>query len=157
MAQSNPPLIFSAENSASYASTIAQGSLFIVFGANIGPAQLVQASSYPLPPQIGGTAITVTSGSTTLACPMVYSVMGAAAAVLPSSVPPGSAMLTLIYNGQSTPFPVMVNVVLSTVGIYTLGSSGLGSGIFTAIDGSVKTFAVTAKSGETVTAWATGL
>src|SRR3984885_7382653 len=101
MAQSNPPLIFSAENSASYASTIAQGSLFIVFGANIGPAQLVQASSYPLPPQIGGTAITVTSGSTTLACPMVYSVMGAAAAVLPSSVPPGSAMLTLTYNGQS--------------------------------------------------------
>ena len=157
MAQSNPPLIFSAENSASYASTIAQGSLFIVFGANIGPAQLVQAGSYPLPPQIGGTAITVTSGSTTLACPMVYSVMGAAAAVLPSSVPPGSAMLTLTYNGQSTPFPVMVNVVPSTVGIYTLGSSGLGSGIFTAIDGSVKTFAVTAKSGETVTAWATGL
>src|ERR1700735_211299 len=51
----------------------------------------------------------------------------------------------------------MVNVVPSTVGIYTLGSSGLGSGIFTAIDGSVKTFAVTAKSGETVTAWATGL
>jgi len=157
MAQPNPPFVFSAENSASYAGTIAQGSLFIVFGANIGPAKLIQASSLPLPSQIGGTAITVTSGSITIACPMVYSAMDVAAAVLPSNVPPGSATLTLTYNGRSTPFPATVDVVPSAVGIYTLGSSGLGFGIFTGIDGSVKTFAGTAKNGETVTAWATGL
>ena len=50
-----------------------------------------------------------------------------------------------------------VNVAPSAVGIYTSTSSGLGPGIFTALDGTVKTFAVTAKPGETVTAWATGL
>ncbi len=157
VAQPNTPFLYSAENSASYDGTIAQGSLFIVFGANIGPAQLVEASSYPLPAQIGGTAITVTSGSTTLPCPMVYSVTGAAAAVMPSSVPAGRAMLSLTYNGQSTPFPVPVNVAASAVGIYTLGSSGLGPGIFTGLDGSVKTFAATAKSSDVVTAWVTGL
>src|ERR1700722_16813061 len=145
MAQPNPPFVFSAENSASYAGTIAQGSLFIVFGANIGPAKLIQASSLPLPPQIRGTAITVTSGSITIACPMVYSAMDVAAAVLPSNVPPGSATLTLTYNGRSTPFPATGDVVPSA------------GGIFTGIDGSVKTFAGTAKNGETVTAWATGL
>jgi uncharacterized protein (TIGR03437 family) len=157
MAQPNLPFIFSTENSASYNGTIAQGSLFVVYGSNIGPAQLVQASVLPLPAQVGGTAITVTSGSTTVACPMVYSVTGAAAAVMPSSVPAGNAMLSLSFNGQSTPFPVTVNVVASAAGMYTLGSSGLGTGIFTSLDGSVKTFAATAKSGETITAWATGL
>ena len=157
MAQFNAPVIYSAENSASYAGTIAQGSLFVVFGTNIGPAQLIQAGSYPLPPQIGGTAITVTSGTTTLPCPMVYSVAGQAAAVLPSNTPLGNAMVMLTYNGQGTPFPAFVNVVPSAVGIFTLSSSGLGPGVVTALDGTVKTFAVTAKPGETVIAWATGL
>src|SRR5271165_4056986 len=95
MAQPNTPVIFGVENSASYNTSVAQGSLFVVFGMNIGPAQLVQASSYPVPPQIGGTSIMVTSGSTSVACPMVYSVTGAAAAVMPSNVPAGKAMLTL--------------------------------------------------------------
>lgn len=157
MAQPNSPVIFGAENSASYSANIAQGSLFVVFGMNIGPAQLVQASSFPVPAQIGGTSIMVTSGSTSLPCPMAYSVAGAAAAVMPSNVPAGRATLTLTYNGQSTPFPVTVNVVASSVGMYTLGSSGLGTGVFTGLDGSVKTFAATAKNGDIITAWATGL
>jgi uncharacterized protein (TIGR03437 family) len=134
MAQSSPPFLYSAENSASYAGAVAQGSLFVVFGANIGPAQLVRANTIPLPAQIGGTSMNVTSGSTTLACPMVYSVAGSAAAVMPSSVPAGKAMLSLTYNGQTTSFPLTVNVVPSTAGLYTLGSSGLGSGIFTGLD-----------------------
>jgi uncharacterized protein (TIGR03437 family) len=158
MAQSTPtPFVFNVENSASYSPNIAQGSLFVVYGANFGPAQLVQASAYPLLTQLAGTAISVTSGSSTIPCPMVYSVAGAAAAVMPSNVSPGTAMLTLTYNGVSTPFPASVNVVASAVGIYTLGSSGLGTGIFTGMNGAVKTFAASAKSGEIVTAWATGL
>ena len=156
MAQQTP-YVFSALNSASYGANIAQGSLFVVYGANFGPTQLVQASAYPLPAQLAGTAITVTSGLSSFPCPMVYSIAGAAAAVLPSSVAPGMAMLTLTYNGQSTPFPLPVNVVPSTVGIYTLSSSGARTGVFTGADGTEKTFASSAKNGEIVTAWATGL
>ncbi len=156
MAQQTP-FIFSAENSASYGKNVAQGSLFVVYGYNMGPAQLVQANILPLPMQIGGTAISVKSGSTTIACPMVYSSAGTAAAIMPSSVPVGTAMLSLTYNQQTTPFPASVNVVPSAVGMYTIGSSGLGVGIFTGTDNLVKTFAATAKTGETVTAWATGL
>jgi uncharacterized protein (TIGR03437 family) len=162
IAQPNYPFVFGASNSASYVGNIAQGSLFVLYGANLGPSELVFASSLPLSAQLGGTAIDVTSGSTTsgstmVPCPMVYSSAGAVAAILPSSVPPGTAMLTLTYNGVSTLFPLPVNVVRSAVGIYTLGSSGLGPGVFTASDYSVKTFAVTGKSGDIVTAWATGL
>ncbi len=157
IAQPNPPFVFNVANSASYSPNIAQGSLFIVYGENVGPAELKQAHSLPLPGQLGGTTIAVTSGSTKVACPMVYSSAGAVAAILPSNVPPGTAMLTLTYNGVSTLFPLSVNVVASAVGLYSLGSSGLGPGIFTAADNSVKTFAATAKSGDIVTAWGTGL
>ncbi len=156
MAQQTP-FLFSVGNSASYGPTIAQGSLFVVYGVNFGPAQLVQASAYPLLTQLAGTAISVTSGSSSFPCPMVYSIAGAAAAVMPSDVTPGAAMLSLTYNGVSTPFPFTVNVVPSAPGIYTLGSSGFGTGVFTGMDGSEKTFAASAKSGEMVTAWATGL
>jgi uncharacterized protein (TIGR03437 family) len=157
MAQPNVPIIYSAVNSASYGSTLAQGSLFVVFGMNIGPAHLAEAASYPLPPQIGGTAISVTSGSTTLICPMVYSVAGAAAAILPSNTPPGTASLTLTYNGAMAPFPVQVNVVPSAVGLYTPSSSGLGPGSVTALNGALNTFATAAQPGDILTAWGSGL
>ena len=156
-AQPNFPVAFSAVNTASYSGTVAQGSLFIVFGMNIGPAQLVPATSYPLLNQLGGTSITVMSGTAILACPMVYSAAGVAAAILPSNTPPGRGTVNLTYNGQPTPFPVQINVVPSAPGIYTSTSSGLGPGVFTTLDGIVKTFAVTAKPGETVVAWVTGL
>ena len=85
--QFNPPYVYSAVSTADYAGTIAQGSMFIVFGANIGPAQLVQAASYPLMNQLAGTSITVMSGTAILACPMVYTAGGVAAAILPSNTP----------------------------------------------------------------------
>jgi uncharacterized protein (TIGR03437 family) len=154
---SNPPLLYSAENSASYDATIAQGSLFVVYGSNIGPAQPVQAAAYPLASQLGGTAISVSSGGTTLTCPMVYSVAGAAAAILPSNTPPGTASVTLTYNGQAALFPTQVTVVPTAMGLYTLSSSGLGPGSFTALNGSLKTFASPAKAGDIVYAWGTGL
>jgi uncharacterized protein (TIGR03437 family) len=151
------PFVYSVENSASYGANVAQGSLFVVYGANVGPAKLVQANTLPLPAQLGGTSINVAFGTTTIACPMVYSSSGAAAAIMPSNVPAGQAKLSLTYNQQTSPFPFQVNVVPSAVGIYTLGSSGLGTGIFTGPDNLVKTFAATAKTGETITTWATGL
>src|ERR1700691_1671840 len=73
------PFVYSVENSASYGPSIAQGSLFVVYGVNMGPAKLVQANTLPLPAQLGGTSINVAFGSTTIACPMVYSSSGAAA------------------------------------------------------------------------------
>ena len=49
-------------------SGIAQGSIFVVFGQELGPATLVQVSSFPLPTSQGlaGTSIRVTVGGTTV-------------------------------------------------------------------------------------------
>jgi uncharacterized protein (TIGR03437 family) len=157
VAQINSPVAFSVASTADYSGTIAQGSQFIVFGENLGPAQLVPAASYPLSNRLGGTSITVMSGTAILDCPMVYSAAGVAAAILPSNTPIGRGSVSLTYNGQPTPFPVTINVVASAPGIYTSTSSGLGPGVFTTPDGILKTFAITAKPGDTVVAWATGL
>ena len=156
-AQPTEPFVYRVENSASYSNTIAQGSIFVVFGANFGPSQLVQANTYPLPSQLGGVTITVTSGPVTVTCPMVYATAGSAAAIFPSNVPVGTAMLTLSNNQQTTPFPTPVTVAPIAAGLYTLSSSGMGPGVFTGGDGAAKTFASSAKTGEIVTAWATGL
>lgn len=159
-AQSTIPIVFSANNSADYSPTIAQGSLFAVFGATLGPPTLVQASAFPLLSILSGTSVTVTSGSTTLNCPMIYTSEGQVAAILPSNTPIGPASVTVAYYGVTSPYgfsSTQVTVAESSVGIFTITESGLGGGIFTALDYTLKTFGNSAKPGEIVTAWATGI
>jgi hypothetical protein len=64
--QSEMPVVFSANNSADYSTTLAQGSLFVIFGYNLGPPNLVQVSSFPLPNLLADTSVTVQSGKATL-------------------------------------------------------------------------------------------
>jgi uncharacterized protein (TIGR03437 family) len=159
-AQPTVPYVSSATNSADYSATIAQGSLFVVFGYFPGPAKLVQASSLPLPNVLSGISMTVKSGSTVLDCPMIYASNGQAAAVLPSSTPVGTAAVTVTYNGKTDPYgasTTQITVAKTSLGIFTTNSRGMGGGIFTALDGTVKTFATSAKPGEIVTVWATGI
>ncbi len=132
LAQNGPPVfVNSANNSADYSTTIAQGSLLVVFGNNMGPASLVKVSSFPLQNVLAGTSVTVTSGSTKLNCPMIYTSALQVAAILPSNTPAGAANRDRQLHGSvdtygfaSTP----VTVVASSVGIYTTTSSGLGVG-----------------------------
>src|SRR5579862_4862690 len=76
------PSIGGIANSASYAvspsdangnpigpNSIAQGSIFVIFGTNLGPAALVQAPGLPLGtslPSSNGTSVSVTSGGQTV-------------------------------------------------------------------------------------------
>ena len=156
-----PPEVYSANSSADYSTTIAQGSLFVVFGYNLGPANLVQVSTFPLPNVLSGTSVTLTSGSMTLSCPMIYTSSAQVAAILPSNTPLGTAQITVAYNGVTDPAgfsnTTQVTVAASSEGLFTTTSSGLGAGIFTALDGSLKTLANSAKPGDVVTAWGTGL
>jgi len=159
-AQPTAPYAYSATNSADYTATIAQGSLFVVFGYFPGPATLVQASSLPLPNVLSGISMTVKSGSTVLNCPMIYASTDQVAAILPSSTPVGPVAVTVAYNGKTDPYgysTTQVTVAKTSLGIFTTNSRGMGDGIFTALDGSVKTFATSAKPGEIVTVWATGI
>jgi uncharacterized protein (TIGR03437 family) len=156
-----PPFVKSANNSADYSTTIAQGSLFVVFGSNLGPPALVQVSAFPLPNSLSGTQVTVTSGTTTLNCPMIYTYSQQVVAVLPSNTPVGTASITVAYNGQTDPSgysTTQVTVATSSVGLFTTSSSGWGAGSITnAVTGTLKTLTNSAQPGELLYVWGTGI
>lgn len=155
--------LYSVANSASYdRGAIAQGSLFVLFGSGLGPDKLVQASSFPLQTTLAGTSVRILSAGMMVDCPLVYTSSPQVAAILPSKTPAGPASVFVTYNGRSTGVPdsyygPFANVVPSSVGIYTLNSQGNGPGIFSALNGSLTSFVKTAKAGDVLTLWATGI
>jgi uncharacterized protein (TIGR03437 family) len=136
---------------------IAQGSIFVVYGANLGPSALIQASSLPLPTNSGlsGTSITVTVNGTTVTAPMIYTFQSQVAAVLPSLTPVGTGNLTLTYNGASA--STAITVVTTNFGISTVNQSGGGPAVVTYPNYSLVTKASSAKPGDTLVIWGTGL
>ena len=149
-------------NSASYAVSgengygIARGSLFVVFGENLGPNQLQYAQTFPLPKALAGTSVQITMGATSYDAIMIYSLAGQIAAILPSSVPAGSGSLTVTYNNQSSP-PAPITVVQSAFGTYTLSSNGIGAGIVTRPNYQVASFENPVNPGDILIIWGTGL
>ena len=119
-------------NGASYAlpglpnAGIAQGSIIVIFGDNLGSAALVQVSSFLLPTSQGlsGTSVSVTVGNTTLSAIMLYTLKTQVAAVLPSNTPVGTGTLRVIYKGQ-TSAPASITVVARAFGIFALNQAGL--------------------------------
>ena len=91
------PTVASVVNAGSYAvaglpnAPVAQGSLFILFGTNMGPAALQGAASFPLPTTLAGTSTSITVNGTTTQGIMIYTLAGQVAAVLPSKTPWGRA------------------------------------------------------------------
>jgi uncharacterized protein (TIGR03437 family) len=136
---------------------IAQGSIFVAYGAGLGPASLVQASSLPLPSTAGlaGTSITVTVNGTTVAAPMIYTLQSQVAAVLPSTTPVGTGTLNLTFNGATGSTPI--TVVASNFGLSTVNQSGGGAAVVTRPDYSLIANANSAKTGDVLVLWGTGL
>jgi uncharacterized protein (TIGR03437 family) len=142
---------------------IAQGSIFLVYGANIGPSS-IQVASQPLPTTagLGGTSISITVNGTTVAAPMYFALSTQVAAVMPSNAPAGTGVLTLTYNGNSGSSPVTVvptNFGISNA-VVPFADNGVGVGSIAAAtfaNYQYVTATNTAKPGDTLTLWGTGL
>ena len=109
-------------------SGIAQGAMFVVYGSNLGPAQLRLAGSLPLLTSLGGASVSVTSGALTRPAFLVYASATQVAAVLPSTMPVGDATVTVSYGGQAS-LPARIQIVRSAFGIFTRNQGGTGPGI----------------------------
>ena len=149
---------------------IAQGSYFSIYGnglaANISTCGTNYANClwapYPLPTSIQGTSVSITpSGGSAIAAyiefaAQVTSTLAQINAVMPSTVPPGSAMLTVTYNGAtSAAFPI--TVAASSFGTFAVNQAGSGPGIITDVNYKVLSPFHTAKPGDYVLLWGTGL
>jgi uncharacterized protein (TIGR03437 family) len=156
------PTITAVENAATNIppgvpnSPIAQGSLFVVKGSNLGPASVAIATAFPLTTSIGGTSIKVTVNGTTVDAIMYYSLAAQVAAILPSKTPTGTGTLTVSYNGQSASAPIVVTQ--SNIGIFTVSQSGTGDAIvFLNSDNGLITPTHAVNVGDVVIFWGTGL
>jgi len=134
---------------------IAQGSIFVVYGTNLGPSTISVAPSLPLPTALSGTSIEVSVNGTTVTTPMVYTLDKQVAAVLPSNTPTGTGTLTVKYNNGSGSTPI--TVVKSNFGISTVNQTGTGPAVVTFGDYSVVSGTKSAKAGDTLILWGTGL
>jgi uncharacterized protein (TIGR03437 family) len=136
-------------------SAIAQGSLFVVFGKNMGPTTLTVAAS-PLPTSLAGTSLSVTMGATRVTPFMYYTSAGQIGALMPSNTPAGTGTITVTYNG-TTSASQPITVVPSSVGIFTVNQAGSGPGIITNASYVVNTLTTAAAPGDVNIIWATGV
>src|SRR5215472_175589 len=155
-------------NAASYLSYqfanygIARGSMFVVFGSALGPVNLVQATSFPLPTTDGlaGTKVLISIGGYNAACPMVYSSINQVAAIMPSNAPEGDGSLVVSYqNLGSTSVPI--RVVHSAFGVFTRNQAGarpaIAQNFVSQSSMPLNSLISSATSGQTVILWGTGL
>jgi uncharacterized protein (TIGR03437 family) len=153
-------------NAASFAppgisgSEIARGSMFSIFGSNMGPVTLSQVSSFPLSTTLAGVSIKVTQGNISVDAFPVVVTASQINAIMPSNAPLGRVSIRVTYNG-GTGNPTSAIVAASGFGIFAVNSGGFGPGIlqnYIAADNQpINSLAATAAPGQVITLWGTGL
>jgi uncharacterized protein (TIGR03437 family) len=167
-AVAQPPLIYnrSIYNAASFipagvpSGTIAQGSIFSIFGTRLGPTSSVTASSFPLGNTLGGVSINIIQGATSMPAIPVYVSGGQINAIMPSTAPLGMVSVQVAFNNlKSNMAPVQI--ASSEVGVFTATGTGIGEGVLwnfiSQKSQPVNSPTITAKPGQVITLWATGL
>jgi uncharacterized protein (TIGR03437 family) len=142
---------------------IAPGSLFIIRGTNLASVPVssitkLQDSTLAggIPTTLNGATITVTVGSYTAHPGMYYAGATQIAAVLPSATPVGTGTITVNYsNGTSN--AAALTVVSSALGLDTYYGSGTGLGVATDLNYSVFNYTNSAKPGQNIILWGSGL
>jgi uncharacterized protein (TIGR03437 family) len=135
---------------------IARGSIFVVFGKELGPDGGAVATSFPLRTELGGVSIRVTVGSRSAEAYMLYALENQLAAVLPSFLPAGDGTLTVARQGE-TSAPAEVRVLDRAPGIYTTNQQGKGAAVITDAEYRPIDPLAPGHPGQTVILWATGI
>ncbi|MFN7922096.1 MAG: hypothetical protein U0Q16_18485 [Bryobacteraceae bacterium] len=136
-------------------SAIARGSVFVVKGSKLGPADAVQ-SDYPLSTTLGGSSITVTVGGADVSAFLVSASATQLTAVLPSSAAAGDAKVK-VTAGDQTSDAASVAVVDVGPGIFTANGFGIGPAVVKDADGNAISRTNATHEGDTVTLSLTGL
>lgn len=160
-AQTSPqaPTIVALQNNYSYTLPfapnygIAQGSIFIIRGANLAPAS-TNLQAYPLPTLLLGVTLSVTINNTVTHPYLYYVTPGQIAAILPSATPQGTGTITVNNSGLMGSAPIQV--VQSAFGILTLNSGGTGPAAAFDATANPLTPVSAATPGATITLWGSG-
>ena len=133
---------------------IAQGSIFLMYGFNIGPTSLT-TQGLPLQKTLAGVQINVTVGGTTTQAIPYYVYATQIAAILPSATPVGDGTITVTYNGQPSA-AAPIHVVASAPGILAV-TGAIGPAQATDLQYRLLNYTNSANPQEIVTFWGSGL
>ncbi len=139
---------------------IAQGSIFSIFGRELGPVAGEQASAFPLPPQLAGVRITLSQGETAVDAIPLFVRADQINAIMPSNAPLGRVIVCVRF-GRVPSNGIPATIVGSNVGLFSISSGGFGPGIVqnVAEDGgrTLNTIQNSAAPGQVLILWGTGL
>jgi uncharacterized protein (TIGR03437 family) len=140
--------------------TLAQGAFFSIYGSDLGPEQFVQAGRYPIPTTLGGATVTFTQGNTRRDAYLVFVSRGQINGILSSDFPLGDALMTVSYNGRTSP-PAPVRISRTDLGLFFQRIDGrdiaIAQNVASATDYPLNTVETPAKPGQIVILWGTGL
>ena len=119
------------------ADPISPGKIVLIYGAGLGPSQLIenQAKNGQVSTELSGTTVSFNN----FAAPILYSSATQVAAVVPNAVSGSAARVTVTYRGQvSADFTVPVTTTAPNV--FTSNQAGWGqAAAINAVDGTINT------------------
>jgi uncharacterized protein (TIGR03437 family) len=154
---------------------IAQGSIFSIYGSNLGPSQGVTVNAFPLQTSLQGVSIQVFQEKTSVDALPIYVSATQINAIMPSNAPLGRVSVQVTYAGANVPCfgpgsspcfgptsnPAPLTVVPNSFGIFAVNGGGFGPGILqnfiSTTSQPINSTAQTAAPGQVVTLWGTGL
>ena len=149
------PVIAAVVNAASGKSgPIAPGEIVVIYGTDLGPAQLTTLtldSAGNVSTQLAGTVVRFNG----TAAPIIYTSSTAVAAVVPYEISGNAVQAELSFQDQ-TSASFMLTSALSAPGIFTADSSGAGHAAGLNQDGSYNDATHPAPSGSVITLFVTG-
>jgi len=139
--------------------SIARGSIFSLFGRDLGPESGVSVKAFPLATTLESVSIEVCQQDRCVAAIPLFVRQDQVNAVMPSDAPLGRVSVRVTYDGEIGNFSP-ANVVESSFGAFTINSSGFGPGVVQNVESTgllVNSADVSARPGETVILYGTGL
>jgi len=140
--------------------SIARGSIFSLFGRELGPQDPATVSEFPLNTSLGGAEVEVCRDDDCRAALPLFVSAGQVNAVMPSDAPLGDGLVRVIVDGERGP-PHRIRVVESSFGVFSVNTTGYGPGVIqnveTSTDRPINSTVRTARPGQIVVLWGTGL
>jgi uncharacterized protein (TIGR03437 family) len=138
-------------------STVAPGSVAVIWGSGFGTGTLQKAENIPLPRRLSATSFEFLINDTWVASPILFVAETQAAVIVPSAISPGSALVRAVQNGQQSN-SFRLSVSRSAPGIFTREQNGTGAAIVFAANGeSAADSSNPLRPGQLATLWTTGL
>ena len=138
---------------------IARGSFFTIYGANLKPAPPMQATSYPIPDEMGGVRVRISQGATVKWAYLHFVSPTQINAIMPSDAPLGEVEVAVITAGK-TSAAMKTTVVDVSFGIFS-AAGGLGPGIIqnwvSPSESPLNLRSLPATPGQIAIIWGTGL